>query len=398
MSILIMTRVFTKRFGSCTRKAIAVKLADHADDEGKGIWPSLARLAASCDVSESTARRTLADFVSEGLLRLVKEGGNGPGSTNRYDFDLAVLEAMPGALEVAQSAQEKGVTVTPLENAKGLTGDNKGVTDNDEGCHRDTQTIREPSDNHHSQPRASATVPPDGGERKVIADLEDQKKPEQRLELAWWKLINGWPNLTGFPSEKGKRVFAGMSEEDRSTAVAKRDAWLAMLKQQRRDYVPTPATYLRERLFESVADAATATVASVELAPFGKAWMSWRLYLLATLPARQWRPTPMQQRLAAEGMGHLFDDNRRNAKYPLVHALDIDAERGLGRRLKPGEEAPDADSFVRIKRGSDEWHAWQHWHQERDWPWINPPKHVEWVFVPSSMPSDGEATGAEQAA
>jgi len=226
-----MTRVFAKRFGSCTRKAIAVKLADHADDDGKGIWPSLARLAASCDVSESTARRTLAEFVSEGLLKLVKEGGNGPGSTNRYDFDLTVLDTMPGALEVAQTRQEKGVTVTPLENAKGVTDDNKGVTDDAEGCHGDTQTIKEPSDNHHSQPRASATVSPAGGEREVIEELEDQKKPEQRLELAWWKLINGWPNLSGFPSEKGKRVFAAMSDENRATAVAKRDAWLAMLKQ-----------------------------------------------------------------------------------------------------------------------------------------------------------------------
>jgi hypothetical protein len=394
MSILVMTRVFGKRFGSCTRKAIAVKLADHADDEGKGIWPSLARLAASCDVSESTARRTLAEFVSEGLLKLVKEGGNGPGSTNRYDFDLAVLDSMPGALEVTQTRQEKGVTVTPLENAKGVTDNNKGVTDDAEGCHRDTQTIIEPSGNHHSQPREGATVPPDGAEREV--DPDSGKEAERTFK----RFAPTWPTWVSDSTPAARRAWDALPPGERERAAELAPAYLAAEKASGRTKTCALAVYLAERRWEKLAPSTVKAMTSPrhELPAYGKAWMAWRLHLLATMPARHWQPTAAQRAMISAGKGHMFDDVRRHAQHPLVHALDIDAERGLGRRLKPGEEAPDADSFVRIKRGSDEWHAWQHWHQERDWPWINPPKHVEWVFLPSSMPSAGEATGAEQAA
>lgn len=389
-----MTRVFGKRFGSCTRKAIAVKLADHADDEGKGIWPSLARLAASCDVSESTARRTLAEFVAEGLLKLVKEGGSGPGSTNRYDFDLAVLDAMQGALEVVQSGQNKGVTVTPLENSKGVIDDAKGVTDDEKGCHGDTQTIKEPSDNHHSQPRASATVPPGGGEREV--DPDSRKEAERTFK----RFAPTWPTWVNDSTPAAQREWAALPPGERERAAELAPAYLAAEKALGRTKTCALSVYLAERRWEKLAPSTIKAMTGQrqELPAYGKAWMAWRLHLLATLPARAWQPTAAQRAMIAAGKGNLFDDNRRNAKYPLVHALDIDAERGLGRRLKPGEEAPDAESYVRIKRGSDEWHAWAQWHQERDWPWINPPKHIEWIFMPSSMPSAGEATGTEQAA
>jgi hypothetical protein len=400
MSILVMTRVFAKRFGSCTRKAIAVKLADHADDEGKGIWPSLSRLAASCDVSEATVRRTLAEFVSEGLLTLVKEGGRGPGSTNRYDFDLAVLKAMPGALESLQPANNKGITMTPLETAKGITDDAKGITDDEKGCHGDTQTIIEPSDNHHSQPRAR-DLPPDGGEREGEEDREGRKAAEREFK----RFGPTWPTWVQDSEPEARRKWMALPAGERERAVELAPVYLAAERSSGRTKTCSLSVYLGERRWEKLpaSTVKAATGQRHELPAFGKAWMAWRLQLLATLPARQWQPTAAQRALIASGNGHLFDDNRRHAKYPLVHALDIDAERGLGRRLKPGEQAPDAETYVRIKRGSEEWNAWAQWHHERDWPWINPPKHVEWVFLPSAFPApemamQSEATGTEVAA
>ena len=98
MSNECSTVVWKRDFGNATRKVIAARLADHADDEGRGIWPSVDRVAAQCNSSCRTVQRTLAAFVTEGILKVVSEGGRGPGSTTRYDFDMAVIRSLPLAI------------------------------------------------------------------------------------------------------------------------------------------------------------------------------------------------------------------------------------------------------------------------------------------------------------
>lgn len=51
MSILIMSRLFRAQLGSSSRKMLAVRLADFADDNGKGIWPSVETLAQETELS-----------------------------------------------------------------------------------------------------------------------------------------------------------------------------------------------------------------------------------------------------------------------------------------------------------------------------------------------------------
>lgn len=87
--------VWKRQFGSMTRKLIAARLADHADDEGRGIWPSDERITAQCDTSVRTVQRTLADFVKEGLLKAIREGGKGRFDTGRYDFEMDILKSIP---------------------------------------------------------------------------------------------------------------------------------------------------------------------------------------------------------------------------------------------------------------------------------------------------------------
>jgi hypothetical protein len=237
-------------------------------------------------------------------------------------------------------------------------------------------------------------LPPDGGEREIDQDLRKE------AERAFKRFAPTWPTWVNDSTPSALRSWLALPSGERERAAEMAPAYLAAEKALGRTKTCALSVYLGERRWEKLPPSTVKALTGQrqELPAFGKAWMAWRLQLLATLPARQWHPTAAQRALIAAGNGHLFDDSRRHAKYPLVHALDIDAERGLGRRLKPGEEAPDADSYVRIKRGSDEWHAWAQWHQEKDWPWINPPKRVEWVFVPSSMPVAELATGAEAAA
>ena len=45
MSIAVMSRLFKAQLGSPSRKMLAIRLADFADDDGRGIWPTVGRLA-----------------------------------------------------------------------------------------------------------------------------------------------------------------------------------------------------------------------------------------------------------------------------------------------------------------------------------------------------------------
>lgn len=88
MSIMIMSRLFKMNLGGCNRKLLAVRLADFADDEGRGIYPGVSRLSCETELSERTVQRILADFVREGILVVVREATGRPGIANAYDFDL----------------------------------------------------------------------------------------------------------------------------------------------------------------------------------------------------------------------------------------------------------------------------------------------------------------------
>lgn len=49
-------------------KAIALALADRADDEGGNSWPSIATMAAESEISDRTAQKCIRLLVAEGLI------------------------------------------------------------------------------------------------------------------------------------------------------------------------------------------------------------------------------------------------------------------------------------------------------------------------------------------
>jgi len=99
MSIHVISRVLRKRWGSACRKLVAIKLADVANDDGSSIFPAVQTIADECELSKRHVQRVMAEFQREGMLVLVKEGGNGPGSTNEYRLDLKQIDTLPAAKE-----------------------------------------------------------------------------------------------------------------------------------------------------------------------------------------------------------------------------------------------------------------------------------------------------------
>lgn len=63
---------------SGTQKMLLVALAEHANEEGV-CWPSQARLAAMCAISDRQARTHLARFQELGLVVVEHRPGDGAG-------------------------------------------------------------------------------------------------------------------------------------------------------------------------------------------------------------------------------------------------------------------------------------------------------------------------------
>lgn len=98
MSVYVQSLVYSRKFGGVTPKLIALKLADHADDYGRNIFPAVARIAAQCEVSERQAQRVLDAMVDDGVLRRVSDGRGGRSNPTRYEFDLERVRALPPSM------------------------------------------------------------------------------------------------------------------------------------------------------------------------------------------------------------------------------------------------------------------------------------------------------------
>ena len=91
MSASLLGAAMKAKLGSRTRKLVLIKLVDCCHEDGTHIYPALATVAEDAECSVATARRTLKEFVAVGLLRKVREGGNGRRSTAHYEMDVELL-------------------------------------------------------------------------------------------------------------------------------------------------------------------------------------------------------------------------------------------------------------------------------------------------------------------
>lgn len=176
MSVHVQSLVYSRKFGGGIAKLVALKLADHASDDGGNIFPSQARLAAECEISERQVRRILSDFIELGLLsKVAGEGGGrdatGRGITVRYAFDLAAVRALPQTYPDTVS----GLTRTNPDTQSGITRTdspkNPDTQSKEPGlCVR--QTIIEPSLEPSEEVEATASPSPPPRSFPTSDDIE----------------------------------------------------------------------------------------------------------------------------------------------------------------------------------------------------------------------------------
>jgi len=137
MSVKVMSQVWQSELPR-DEKYILLAYADHANDYGDSIFPSVGHTAWKTGYSDRSVQIITAKLIERGVL---KPAGKGPGFTNRYSI---VLDALP------QRGDYRGVKkLHPVESAGGEESSGVGVKNlhpgGEESAPKSSLTIHEPS-------------------------------------------------------------------------------------------------------------------------------------------------------------------------------------------------------------------------------------------------------------
>ncbi|UCA44325.1 MULTISPECIES: helix-turn-helix domain-containing protein, partial [unclassified Pseudochrobactrum] len=371
MSIAVMSRLFKAQIGSPSRKILAIRLGDFADDEGRGIWPTVGRLANETELSERTVQRLLKEFVDEGLLIVVAEGGGRPGQATRYDFDMMKLEALVRGKTVSDGCHHvTGDTTTPV-TLDAETGD----TDDIDGCHHVTQTVIEPL----NKPLL---------ERGRASELEN-REIRRANERAFKKAYQQWPTFVTDSEPKAFKAWMRLSDDDRQQASQELGRYLEASKVSGRSKFCTFAVYLSEKRWEKLPAKAEVVANTLDrAAPFGKMWAARVYEQLIAGSTHIGRLTALEQRMVDDGTftaERLLSEKQVKFGFPVVNELFENASVRRG-ALVPAYLQPVAERMVAVKVGGDLWQAWFDAHAARGWPWLPNTGTMEYVYLPEGGP------------
>lgn len=157
MSVEVMSMVFKRYPNGGGEMLLALALADHANDQGTGIYPSIASLAEKTRQSVRAVQYQLRAMEAAGWLILVNSGNGGRNQRREYRVsDLWLKGADFASLKPSPSAPEKGADFAPqIPAEKGAIHDAMGATDDAKGANGDTKgcnglhphiTVKEPSE------------------------------------------------------------------------------------------------------------------------------------------------------------------------------------------------------------------------------------------------------------
>ena len=177
MSWRVANTCAKRKFGSATRKQIIMFLADKASDDGSGIWCSKGTIQRHTELGETTVKRTVREFLKEGVL--VETGARTckNGFTVVYRIDLTMVEALEPTLE---PEIETGATVAGVPGPPRLPNHPKTI-------HKPPTRKHEAAEDLDAE-KILAAYPPDRlrGKAACLAQIEEAMKegiePEELLQ------------------------------------------------------------------------------------------------------------------------------------------------------------------------------------------------------------------------
>lgn len=373
MSAFLLGIGFRADMGTCARKLVLLKLIDACEDDGTRIFPAIATIARAAQCSTRQVQRELQAFREIGLIRLVREGGKGPRSTNEYALDLDVLQRL-GREGWEAVAQGKGDTVSPLEDGeKGDTGDTVRVTlETDKGdiaCH---------------------PTPPDSSTDPSVEREARTREPEDRKSVERWlkRVHPQWPSFVADSGERALAAALALSPEEREQAAERMADYLAVEKQHKGRCAFS--VYLSERRWERL-PAKEAPAPKAAYAPaFGPVWAARRMRLLlggpmVATPLKAWEERAIKDGTLSRETAEF--SARRNGGWPVVNAMhEAAGQRGVGfSNPDPrDEELGKLCEFVPVD--GEVWRAWKACHEQRGWPWLPDPGSMRGAYFPAGGP------------
>lgn len=165
MSRVVANIVLGRRFGSCSRKAVALVLADHADADEWTTVIGQERCAAESELSVRQVGRILKEFEGQGLIRRQKRfRQDGSRTSDSIVLVETAIRSLPDTMTGGQPTRP-----SDIERADHRTSD--AFTTGQ------AMSEQEPSEEPSEEPSASA------GARETIPDL-----PATRWAKEWCRI------------------------------------------------------------------------------------------------------------------------------------------------------------------------------------------------------------------
>lgn len=203
MSIRVASLVWDRFPFGGSQLLVMLAFADWGDDDGRNIYPSIAKIASKIRLSSPQARRLVHELIDMGWISVVgNDFGGAPGSTRRYQLNLEKLLSTPST----------DASPTPSADARGST-DARPRTGARDGLHPCAETASAHASQTVIEPLITITSSSsaDEGDQGVR-----QNGPHYRTKKG--------RNLTGWKLETFNR-FWGMFAYKTGKAEAA-DAWL----------------------------------------------------------------------------------------------------------------------------------------------------------------------------
>lgn len=110
MSVKVKALAWDAALQSSSRKLVMLKMADHADEHGCHVFPSVDSIANQTHLNARTVQRVLQAFLDEGLIAVTRPGG-GRRRATEYAINVRRLFDL--------GRPQKGDTVSPFDSETG---------------------------------------------------------------------------------------------------------------------------------------------------------------------------------------------------------------------------------------------------------------------------------------
>ena len=125
MSVHLTSLVWEVAFPTSTQKLLLLRVADYADDDGSGIYPSIPEVARQVGASERQIQYAIRAFEGVSLIERVTEGGSGPKRTNVWTINVDLLaelalqeKKLTGSHDALEAVDNTGAIIAPRTLAR----------------------------------------------------------------------------------------------------------------------------------------------------------------------------------------------------------------------------------------------------------------------------------------